>query len=122
MSTDICRLPPGDRPQRTADFRALFDGTLLGRQRLGHGVRWTLRASDATEAQSRRLADLEARCCDGIRFDVERRGDQVIWAITGPPESAAALDAFYELPLLVRSDDGARALWDALDRAPHCRQ
>ena len=76
-----------------------------------------LRASEATEAESRRLAALEARCCDGVRFQVERRGDDVLWTITGPPEAQATLDAFYELPVLVRSDDGARALWDALDGA-----
>jgi hypothetical protein len=115
MTDGICRLPPADRAQRTADFRALFDGTTIDRSRLPDGVRWTLAAGATTEAESRRLADLEARCCDGIRFVVERRGDVVVWEITGPPASQATLDAFYELPMLVQSNEGARALWDALD-------
>ena len=76
-----------------------------------------LRATEGTEAESRRLAALEARCCDGVRFDVERLGDRVLWEIRGPASAQATLDAFYELPVLVRSDDGARALWDALDAA-----
>ena len=52
-----------------------------------------------------------------MRFHVERRGDDVLWTITGPPTAQATLDAFYELPVLVHSDEGARALWDALDGA-----
>jgi hypothetical protein len=115
MTDSVCRLPPADRAQRTADFRALFDGTSIGRARIADGVRWTLAAGAATEAQSRRLAELEARCCDGVRFAVERRGDAIVWEITGPPASQATLDAFYELPILMRSDEGAQALWDALD-------
>lgn len=114
---DTCRLPPADRAQRTADFRALFDGAFVDRARLVSGVRWTLRAGDTTEAESGRLAALEARCCDGVRFEVSRQGDRIVWDISGPPTAAATLDAFYELPLLVRTDDGARTLWERLDGA-----
>jgi hypothetical protein len=112
-----CSLPQADRAQRTADFRAMFADASIDRTRTATGVRWRLPATDAIEAESRRLADLEARCCDGIRFDVERRGAAVVWEITGPPTSSATLDAFYELPVLVCSDDGVHALWDALDAA-----
>ncbi len=112
-----CSLPPADRAQRTADFRALFADAWISRTRTAIGVLWKLRATNATDAESRRLAALEARCCDGIRFDIARRGAEVVWEITGPATSAAILDAFYELPVLVQSDDGARTLWDALDGA-----
>jgi hypothetical protein len=95
----------------------LFAGTWIGRTRTAIGVLWRLRATDATDAESRRLAALERRCCDSIRFDIARRGAEVVWEITGPATSAATLDAFYDLPLLVQSDDGARTLWDALDAA-----
>ena len=111
----ICRLPASDRTQRTADFRALFADAFIDHERTLDGVRWTLRAGAATEAESRRLADLEARCCDGVRFSVDRRGDRVVWEITGPGTAKPLLDAFYTLPILVRSDDGARQLWDTLD-------
>jgi hypothetical protein len=114
-----CRLAPADRAQRTADFRALFADAPVERARIAGGVAWLLPAGAATEAESRRLAELETRCCDGIRFAVNRRGDRVVWDITGPPEAAATLDAFYELPILVRSDEGTRTLWDALD-GPAC--
>ena len=112
-----CSLPIADRAQRTADFRALLVDAFRERTRSADGVRWTLRASESTEAESRRLADLEARCCDGVRFEVARHGDDVQWTITGPPSTRAVLDAFYELPVLVRSDEGAARLWDTLDGA-----
>jgi hypothetical protein len=64
-----------------------------------------------------RLAALEARCCDRIRFDVVRDDDQVVWRITGPASSQATLDAFYEVPNLVREDARANELWAALDAA-----
>ena len=68
-----CSLPPADRAQRTADFRALFADAWISRTRTAIGVLWKLRATNATDAESRRLAALEARCCDGIRFDIARR-------------------------------------------------
>ena len=112
-----CSLPIADRAQRTADFRALLADAFRDRSRSADGVQWKLRASASTEAESRRLAALEARCCDGVRFEVERRGDDVLWTVTGPQSARAVLDAFYELPMLVRSDEGAAALWDSLDAA-----
>ena len=112
-----CRLPPGDRAQRTTDFRALLAGTLIGRARVADGVRWILRAGKAVEAESHRLASLEARCCDGIRFHVVHDGDHVVWRISGPASAKAALDAFYALPALVQTDAGASQLWAALDVA-----
>jgi hypothetical protein len=112
-----CRLPPADRTQRTADFRALFANTLIGRARVADGVRWILRARAGVETESHRLASLESRCCDGIRFLVVRDADHIVWRISGPPSAKAALDAFYALPALVLSDDGAAQLWATLDRA-----
>src|SRR4051794_31423301 len=79
-----CSLPIADRAQRTADFRALLADAFRTRERSTGSVLWTLRASASTEAESRRLAALEARCCDGVRFHVERRGDEVLWTIAGP--------------------------------------
>ncbi len=115
--TTVCRLPINDRAQRIADFRALFADTLVDRARVSDGVRWTLRALTTTETESHRLAALEARCCDGISFDVVRQGDQVVWQITGPASVKATLDAFYELPILVRDDARANELWTTLDTA-----
>jgi hypothetical protein len=116
-SSAVHPAPAADRRQRTADFRALLADAFVDRARTAHGVRWLLRADERTEAESHRLAALEARCCDGLRFDVQRLGDRVLWDISGPGTARATLDAFYELPTLVRSDDGARALWEALDGA-----
>jgi hypothetical protein len=114
----VCRLPVADRAQRAADFRALLADSLVDRRRVADGVRWTLRGDSATEAESHRLAALEARCCDGVRFDVTREDDLVVWTISGPPSASRVLDAFHELPVVVMSDARAHELWDTLDTAP----
>jgi hypothetical protein len=113
----VCRLPPADRARRTADFRALFADALIESVRVPGGVRWTLRTNSSTETESRRLAALEARCCDGIRFDVSRQDERVVWQIVGPASAAATLDAFARLPVLLQTDDGAAEWWATLDAA-----
>lgn len=113
----VCRLPVSDRARRTTDFRALFADTLVDRTGVPDGVRWTQRALPTTESESRRLAALETRCCDGIRFDIVRAGDHVVWQITGPESARTTLDALYDLPMLVRHDARANELWTALDTA-----
>jgi hypothetical protein len=112
----VCTLPAADREQRTREFRALFDGTLLDRQRDASGVRWLLSARSQTEAESRRLAALEERCCDGIRIAIACEGPLVTWQISGSSSAAATLDAFYDLPALVVGDRAAE-LWARLDGA-----
>jgi hypothetical protein len=113
----VCRLPPADRAQRTADFRALFSGGLVERQRTSESVRWTLRTAPGVEEESRRLAALEERCCDGITFEIRRDGDLLHWDIAGPTAAAATLDVLFDLPLKVMSNEGADAIWRALDAA-----
>jgi hypothetical protein len=113
----VCRLPPADRAQRTADFRALFSGGIVERQRASQGVQWTLRAAPGVEEESRRLAALEERCCDGITFGIRRDGDLLHWDIAGPQATAATLDVLFDLPAKVMSDEGADAVWRALDAA-----
>ena len=111
----VCRLPRGDRAQRTAEFRALFSPGDVARERTPQGVRWTLSAGPATESESLRQAALEERCRDGIKIRVFREGESVVWDITGPPAAKKLLDAFYELPVLITSDGGAEQLWSTLD-------
>jgi hypothetical protein len=110
-----CSLPPADRPQRTRDFQALFAGAFVDRVRAPGGVVWRLLYNAATERESRRLADLECRCCDGVTFDVRVADGFVSWEIQAPAEAAALLDVFYEFPVLVTTDEGAGAVWSRLD-------
>jgi hypothetical protein len=113
----VCRLPPADRAQRTADFRALFSDGIVERQRLSGGVRWTLRAASRAEEESHRLAALEERCCDGITFEIRRDGGLLHWNIAGPEAAAATLDVLFDLPVKVMSNEGADEVWRALDAA-----
>jgi hypothetical protein len=104
-----------DRAQRTADFRALFADSLTDRTEAPGSVEWTLRATPAAESESRRLAALEERCCDGIRFAVTRQGDSIVWRITGPPSAQGTLQALYHLPVAILDDAEAEELWATLD-------
>lgn len=113
----VCRLPPADRAQRTADFRALFAEGIVERQRSSRGVTWMIRARPGIEEESRRLAALEERCCDGITFGIRRDGDVVRWDIAGPGAAAATLDVLFDLPTRIMSDDGADVIWRRLDAA-----
>jgi hypothetical protein len=118
----VCSLPPQDRPQRTRDFQALFTGSFVDRVRTPTGVVWTLLYSPATEQESRRLADLERRCCDGVTFDLRVGGEFVVWTIEAPIEAAPVLDVFFELPELMKSEEGASAAWSRLDAHACWRQ
>jgi hypothetical protein len=113
----VCRLPVADRAQRAADFRRLFGAAVVQRTRFEDGVCWTWQGDEAAEAESRRLAALEARCCDGVRFEVTREDGLIAWRITGPSSARRTLDAFHALPDLVATAERAQALWDALDAA-----
>jgi hypothetical protein len=113
----VCRLPPADRAQRTADFRALFSEGIVDRQRSSRGVMWALPARPGVEDESRRLAALEERCCDGITFEIRRDDDVVRWEIAGPEAAAATLDVLFDLPITITSDEGAEAVWRTLDAA-----
>lgn len=117
-----CSLPPADRPQRTRDFQALFAGAFVDRVRTPDGVAWRLPYSLATERESRRLAELERRCCDGVTFDVRIDEGFVVWEIRAPAEGGALLDVFYAFPVLVTTDEGASAVWSRLDAHACWRQ
>jgi hypothetical protein len=117
QNTPVCRLPPSDRAGRTADFRRLFAASSVDRTRVPGVVTWQLRATDETEQESRRLAALEERCCDGVRFEIERDRDYVIWKISGPTSAQPTLDALYALPVLIVDDERVNEVWEAFDAA-----
>ncbi len=113
-----CSLPVADRSQRTADFRALLADAF----RRSGAIGWR-RPLDAARLRSDRGGEPPAGGARGallrrrpLRGGAARRS-RAVGRSRARPEAQATLDAFYELPVLVRSDEGARALWDALDGA-----
>lgn len=71
-------------------------------------------ASGPQQAQTIAFAGV---ICDGIRFQVLERNGHIHWEIAGPQSASRALDALYELPILVQDDEQAARLWASLDAA-----
>ena len=83
--------------ERLAEYRRLFDGSLLRRERLHDAVVFVFRSGSATAVTD--LARREAACCPFLDYRVEPVGDQVSWTIADPIGRASAiLDDFYALP------------------------
>jgi hypothetical protein len=85
--------------ERFADYRRLFERSLLGRERRGDGVvlRFSADAREAVEDLVRR----EAACCPFVDYRVDERGDDIVWTTTNPRGDGdvdTILDALYELP------------------------
>jgi hypothetical protein len=98
-----------DTPEeRLAEYCALFERALIGRQRREDAV--VLAFSVDAREQVEDLARREHACCAFVDYSVEVLGDQVIWTITNAVqgERRAAvdviLDAFYALPEHAGSD------------------
>ena len=87
--------------ERVGEYRALFEETLVRRERRAGAVVFAFRV-DARETVED-LARREAACCPFLDYRVESAGDEVIWTLTNPVagpgrEGAdATLDAFHRL-------------------------
>ena len=87
-----------DNPgERLAEYRRVFERSLLRRERRDDAVVFVLRADSAPAVAG--LARREAECCPFLEYRVEPSGDEVIWTIADPVGRASAtLDEFYALP------------------------
>ena len=61
-----CSLTAADLGDREVEWRALLEGSLVGRERIPSGVRITVQPSATEELQ--RLVDLERDCCAWMQF------------------------------------------------------
>jgi hypothetical protein len=85
--------------ERLAEYRRLFERSLLRRERRDGAVVFVFRADSAPQVAD--LARREAECCPFLEYRLEPLGDQVIWTIADPEGRASAsaiLDEFYALP------------------------
>jgi hypothetical protein len=92
---------PDTGEERLLEYRRLFGGHLVGRERTATGIRFRLRADKGVEAWVRDLTAREQACCPFFGFRVATQGDAVIWdsAVVDDEIARAVLDEYYDLPV-----------------------
>jgi len=106
---DMSRAP--DTPEeRVAEYRRLFSGFLIGRDRIGNGFRFRFRADDGIEDWVRDLASREKECCAFFNFVVTGDGGEVHWdaSVIDDDMARQVLGEFYRMPEIL-AEGGPRA-------------
>jgi len=91
---------PDTTTERLAEYEQLFGGALVGRDRLGDGIRFRFRAEAGIADHVRDLAAREKACCAFFSFAVTETGDEVWWdvSVVDDPIARQILDEYYRLP------------------------
>ena len=90
---EACTLPAADRPQRTADFYALFAGAVRGIERAGPTrLRLDLQPGPRAAARVAELAAAETGCCSFFTFTIIVAAGRLILDITVPAPHTGTLD------------------------------
>jgi len=100
MTDVVCTLADGDAQARFAEYARLLSAAYAGRERIGAGMRWSLRAGPGVAEWARDLAARERACCAFLTVGVTEAGDQVLWEVSADPAAQAVVDAFYDLPVI----------------------
>jgi hypothetical protein len=103
---------PDTATERLAEYQRLFTTALIGRERVGEGIRFRFRADAGLEDWVRDLAAREKACCGLFTFDITVHGDEV-WlgaSVVDDDLARQILDEYYRLPDTVT--EGAAALFD----------
>jgi hypothetical protein len=99
-----CTLPSPQRPQRQAEFDALFTADVRGIERAAATrLRLDLQASPPTAARAAELAVAETGCCSFFTFALTASAGRLILEITVPPSQVGVLDALASHVAEVRS-------------------
>jgi hypothetical protein len=103
---------PDTAAERFADYQRLFTGPLIGRERVGDGIRFRFRAEPGLEKEVRDLAAREKACCAFFNFDISVHGDEVWWdsSVVDDDLARQILDEYYRLPDTVT--EGAATMFD----------
>jgi len=91
---------PDTPAERSAEYRRLFSGPFVGRERTGGGIRFRFHLEAGVEDWVRDLAGREEACCPFFIFGVERHGDELWWEVSVVDDDMArqVLDQFFCLP------------------------
>jgi hypothetical protein len=89
-----CTLPTAERPLRAAEFRDLFDGAVIGSERLDETrLQLRLRRDRDIASRAAALAAAETECCSFFVFALTVTSDSLLLDITVPVARADILDA-----------------------------
>jgi hypothetical protein len=89
-----CTLPTAERPLRAAEFRDLFDGAVIGSERLDETrLQLRLRRDRNIASRAAALATAETECCSFFVFALTVTSDSLLLDITVPVARADILDA-----------------------------
>jgi hypothetical protein len=103
---------PDTATERLAEYERLFTAALVGRERVGDGIRFRFRAEPGLEDWVRDLAGREKACCAFFTFDITTH-DGEVWMdawVVDDDLARQILDEYYRLPDNLA--DGAAALFD----------
>jgi len=91
---------PDTTEERLAEYRRLFGGDLVGRERTEEGIRFRFRVRDGLAEEIRDLAAREKACCAFFDFDIREHGDEITWdaSVIDDPVARQILDEYYALP------------------------
>ena len=85
-----CTLTPAGMTDRAAWLQRLGRASLRGGERTDTGL--ALQFDAAAEDEVRTWVKAESECCAFLSFAVDRTGDELRLAVTGPPGSETVLD------------------------------
>jgi hypothetical protein len=100
VACDMSKSP--DTPaERRDEYARLFAQSLVGRERVGAGIRFRFQAARGLEEWVRDLAAREHDCCPFFDFTVTARGCEIWWDAQVIDDELARefLDGFYHLPV-----------------------
>jgi hypothetical protein len=91
---------PDTPDDRIAEYGRLFAHALVRRERTEAGVVFTFAAKPGIRDWIADLVRREATCCPFLSYEVDIRGDHVVWTTSSEagPDPQAMLDAFYAGP------------------------
>jgi hypothetical protein len=90
---EACTLPAAERPQRAADFDALFATAVRGIERAGPTrLRLDLQPGPQAAARAAELAAAETGCCSFFTFTLTVAADSLVLDITVPAPHTGTLD------------------------------
>ena len=90
---EACTLPASERPQRAAEFDALFAAAVRSIERDGPArLRLDLQPGPQTAARAAELATAETGCCSFFTFTITVAAGRLLMDITVPAQYAGTLD------------------------------